>query len=62
MRCVKCGRGIVALDKGLHLKLVNRGSKEFMCIKCLAEHFGVSEQRLAEKAEEFRKSGCALFL
>ena len=61
MRCAKCGKEIGALDEGLSKKLINRATHEFMCISCLAEHFGVSEERLREKAREFRSAGCTLF-
>lgn len=41
--------------------MVNRGATEFLCIKCLAEYFKISEDLVREKIEHFRKMGCTLF-
>ena len=59
--CVKCGAVLDKDDIGAHKKLVNRGAQNFMCVKCLARHFDVPEQRIREKIEEFRAQGCLLF-
>lgn len=61
MKCVRCACELDSRDIALTRKLVNRGATEFMCIHCLAEHFGVSEERLCEKIEEWKESGCTLF-
>lgn len=34
----------------------------FYCLKCLAERFDVTEERLIEKIAEFKKNGCMLFV
>ncbi len=59
--CMKCGEKLTPFDIGLHRKLINRGAMEFMCIRCLAEKFKVSVERLEEKIEEYREWGCTLF-
>ena len=59
--CVKCGAVLGKDDIGAHKKLVNRGAQSFMCVKCLARHFDVPEQKIREKIEEFRAQGCLLF-
>ena len=59
--CVKCGAVLDKDDIGAHKQLVNRGAQSFMCVKCLARHFDVPEQRIREKIEEFRAQGCLLF-
>ncbi|MCI8388262.1 MAG: hypothetical protein HFE63_07360 [Clostridiales bacterium] len=61
MQCIKCGAELCQLDKALHRKLVNRGSTEFMCKRCLAEHFDTTEEHLDELAEYYRREGCTLF-
>ena len=33
----------------------------FCCKACLAKEFGVTEERITEKIEEWRESGCLLF-
>lgn len=59
--CIKCGGRLTADDIGLHRKLINRGAREFMCIRCLAEKFKVSVACLEQKIEEYKEWGCTLF-
>lgn len=59
--CMKCGRKLKRDEIALTKKLINRGATEFMCLICLAEHFKVSEERLEEKIQHFKDSGCTLF-
>lgn len=59
--CIKCGAKLNGDDVGAHKKLINRGAEEFMCVPCLASYFGVTEQTVRDKIEEFRKMGCTLF-
>jgi hypothetical protein len=35
--------------------------KDFLCISCLAEKYGVTVERILEKIEYWRESGCMLF-
>lgn len=60
--CMKCGRILTADEIGLYKKLVNRGAQSFLCLACLGAHFHVEEARLREKIDQFRKSGCSLFV
>ena len=59
--CVKCGAELCQDDKALHRKLVNRGAEEFMCKKCLSEHFKIPVERLDELIVYYRGQGCTLF-
>lgn len=59
--CKQCGAPVNADEIGLTKKLINRGSTEYLCLDCLAAFFGCTTDRLREKAEQFRKQGCALF-
>lgn len=59
--CMKCGRKLIRDEIALTKRLINRGATEFMCLTCLAEKFKVSEERLKEKIEQFKESGCTLF-
>lgn len=60
--CVKCGASLSPDDIGASKKLINRGMTEnFLCVACLAEKHGVTVERINEKIEEWRESGCLLF-
>ena len=61
MNCVNCGVPISYDEAGLSKKLINRNTVNLFCLACLARQFGVSEERLKEKIEEYRKAGCMLF-
>lgn len=60
-KCIKCGAKLSGDDIGITKKLINRGATEFMCIHCIAEYFGVSEELVRKKIEEYRAYGCSLF-
>ena len=61
MKCVKCGVELARDDIGLTRKLLGKTLTDCYCVKCLSDKLGVSETRLREKIEEFKKSGCTLF-
>ena len=61
LRCKTCGAPLDRDDIGATKKLVNRGAKSFFCVPCLASRFGVEEDLIRKKIEEFKKSGCTLF-
>lgn len=58
---MQCGRELSADEIGLHKKMINRGSTEFMCITCLAAFFHCEEKLLEQKIQQFREQGCMLF-
>lgn len=60
--CMKCGRELSFNDIGAHKKFINRGSREFLCRKCLAERLDVSEEEIEAKIEQFKQQGCTLFV
>ena len=59
--CIRCGKALESDDIGCHKKMVNRGAEEFMCVTCLAKHFGATEEKLRSLIEEYRAYGCTLF-
>ena len=60
--CIKCGKKLNGNDIGLTKKLINRNSTEFLCIDCLAYKFDCSRDLLEKKIEQFKASGCTLFV
>ncbi len=61
-KCKKCLKELNPDEIGLTKKLINRGTKEFYCIDCLAEKFECSTDLLEEKIQQFRNMGCTLFV
>lgn len=59
--CMKCHKQLTLNEIGLHRKLVNRGSKEYLCITCLGGHFNIAEENLRQMIEQFKQAGCSLF-
>jgi predicted DNA-binding ArsR family transcriptional regulator len=60
--CFKCGEQLRAYDSAIYRKLVNMLADEFMCISCLAEHFGCEESSIYAQIEYFKQKGtCGLF-
>ena len=59
--CVLCHASLTNDEVGLTKKLINRGTTEFLCYECLANHFRVTVELLREKVEQFREMGCTLF-
>lgn len=43
-------------------KLINRGTKKYFCVDCLAEAFEVRPEDIREKIRYFKEMGCTLFL
>lgn len=60
--CRKCGKTLIWDEVGITKKLINRGTKTYYCIGCLAEAFDVTEKDILEKIQLFKEMGCTLFL
>jgi len=60
--CYVCGKEITTKNEvGLTKKLLNRDTKRFYCLNCLAEYLEVDTDFLLAKIEEFKEQGCKLF-
>lgn len=46
---------------GLTKKLIDKESKVFYCIECLAEQLEVTVEELENKLADFKAEGCTLF-
>ncbi len=58
---MQCGRSLTSDERGLHKKMINRGSVQFLCITCLAEYYSTTEEAMEERIRHFRAQGCLLF-
>ena len=59
MKCDRCDRSLTYDECGLNRKF--NASGNMLCIACLAEELNVTQERLKEKIEEFRRAGCLHF-
>jgi len=61
-KCYVCGKENLSKNEiGLVKKMVDKKSRIFYCLPCLAEYFEVTEDELIAKIEEFKEEGCTLF-
>lgn len=61
-RCMQCQKELSHNDIGAYKKFVNRGADRYLCIGCLAGHFGISAAQIEEKIAYFKAQGCTLFV
>jgi hypothetical protein len=61
-KCYLCGKEHLTKNEiALTKKLIDRDTKVFYCINCLAEYLEVDVEILIAKIEEFKEQGCDLF-
>lgn len=61
-QCYVCGKSPLSKDEiGLAKKLIDKKTKQFYCLSCLADYFEVTEEELLAKIEQFKEEGCTLF-
>lgn len=60
--CYVCGKEDLNKNEiGLTKKLLDKNTKRFYCLDCLAEYLEIDTAFLFAKIEEFRQQGCTLF-
>ena len=60
--CYVCGKSPLTKNEvGLSRKILDRKTKTFYCLSCMAEHLEVTEEELLAKIEQFKDEGCTLF-
>lgn len=59
--CAFCGKPLQRDEAALNIKLNGEEPDAFLCLRCLAEDYGVTVRELQLKIEDFRQSGCTLF-
>lgn len=61
-KCYTCGKDTLSKNEiGLTKKLLDRDSRHFYCLDCLAEHLGVDTEFLLERIKEYKEQGCIFF-
>ena len=61
-KCYACGKENLCKNEiGLVKKLIDKNSKRFYCLECLAEYFEVDIDFLIARIMEFKEQGCELF-
>ena len=62
-KCHICGNPMTADERGLNLRLINRGLDDghLLCLPCLGAKFKLTEEELRGMIFRFRKSGCTIF-
>ena len=61
-KCVKCERELKTNELGLYKRLIDREGKTPLCLTCMSEYFGCTEELLKEKIAQYVSQGCALFV
>jgi biotin operon repressor len=60
--CYSCKKEALSkVEIALTKKLLDKDSKRFYCLDCLAEYLEVNTESLLDKVEEFKEQGCDLF-
>ncbi|GAB6155777.1 hypothetical protein JCM17380_45280 [Desulfosporosinus burensis] len=62
INCTYCNSELSKDVEALNKKLLGLKTKKKMCLICLADFMGCSEEDLLIKIEEFKEQGCALFV
>lgn len=60
--CCVCGSSVSKIPKALSLKLLGKTHPSYYCLTCLANYLDITEAELLDKAEDFKREGCTLFL
>ncbi len=61
-KCLQCGSELTYNEIGAYKKLVNRGSRRFLCKSCLAAKLDVTTDDIDRMIEQFKRQGCTLFV
>ena len=60
--CYICDKEALSKNEiGLTKKLLDKDSKRFYCLDCLAEHLEVDTEFLLDRVDEFKEQGCIFF-
>ena len=60
--CIECNKALTKDEVALNKKLIDKNTKEFLCLNCMSEQFGCDVEDLQIKIDEFKEQGCTLFI
>ena len=60
--CKDCQSVLSKDEIALYRKLIDKGSKEYLCLACLSEVLDCAKEDLEIKIDEFKEQGCTLFI
>ena len=61
IKCTFCGETLTKDLIGLNKKLHGKTNTKTLCLPCLADYIGCTEDDLLIKIEEYKEQGCTLF-
>lgn len=61
IKCCTCEAEVEQVSIALCKKLLDKNTKKFFCLKCLADYLDITVEDLLEKAADFKAQGCTLF-
>jgi biotin operon repressor len=60
--CYVCGKTSLSKNEiGLNKKLLDKTTKQYYCLDCLADYLEVTTEELLAKIEDFKEQGCTQF-
>ena len=60
--CKDCGKELSKDEIALTKKIIDKDSKEFLCLECMSYVLDCSVDDLETKIQEFKEQGCTLFM
>lgn len=60
-KCIECGKNLTKDEVALNKKLINKNTKQFLCLDCLSSFLSTDREILEDKIVQFKEEGCTLF-
>lgn len=60
-KCIECGKSLTKDEVALNKKLINKNTKQFLCLDCLSSFLITEREILEDKIVQFKDEGCTLF-
>ena len=60
-KCIECGKNLTKDEAALNKKLINKNTKQFLCLDSLGSFLSTDREILEDKIVQFKEEGCTLF-